>query len=198
MNGVVKSGKMATTILVIAFLLSLLTSLFVGDRLMSVGFISGVVGDIGKIIPAVDKIGYETNYVSVARVTIALQWLFFPVYFVLFVAQSPPSENFRFKSSKRDVKIKGVIASIAICSLSLLIVLSDFGFAGASIFRGGLFDPSFGLFWLRLPFEGKFFLAIGATIMPLIDAFCYYYVVFCVGMVGVLSLQKIRRIKGKS
>ena len=193
MNLAVKSGRVASVVLGAAFLLSLLTSLCIGEQLMSVRFIAIVIDDIGKIVPAVNKIGYETIYASAARVTIALQWIFAPIYFVLFIAQSPPWGNFVFKSPRRNVRIKGVIGSILICALSLFIVLSDLWSTDASIIRGGLFDPSFGPFWLRLPFEGRFFLAIGATLMPLINAFSYYYVTFCIGMFSMFAMRNIKR-----
>lgn len=185
--------KILTASMLLAIFVGALTAGFISESSINNSIINGLVNCISNIIPAVNVIAFKTDYISVARITIAMQWLFFPIYLFLFCVQQPPWREFKFEDAiTYNVRRKGVFASSIIFFFCFLFVISDFGLADASIMRGNFFDPSFGVFWLRLPFDGKFGLFIASVAMPFLDAFCYYFSIFSIGVVIRFVLRKVK------
>lgn len=174
-----KANKLLGMTLITAFLVSFLIVSLDGGNLAHLYFISKFVNVVDSIFPAVQKISMKTNYISTARISIAIQWIFFPLYLILLFLQNPPWTGFKFKKGISAKMIrKSIFALFFVFILSLLFILSDFGMGKISIMRGELFDPSFGYIWLRLPFEGRVGLALASFMMPIMSAFFYWFFVY--------------------
>ncbi|WP_143525921.1 hypothetical protein [Rhodanobacter sp. C05] len=176
--------KMFPIILLSAFFISVIISLFIGDYLINNWHINAFISLIGKIVPAVNKISNETDYKSLAKISIALQWLYFPVYLFMLCAMQPFWKKFEPKkiitSSARKKGIWSFAFLFLICGA---LAMADFGFIRCSIFRGDFFNPDYSVFWLRLPYEGRFGLAIAAFMMPILSSFIYWFLPFSFGAI---------------
>lgn len=192
------SNKIFGIILVIAFMLSCVTASQLGRQLVHYSIISNIVNVISSVVPAVDAVAGRTSYEGVARITIAVQWFFFPIYILLLCLHQPPWKTFITKKIVTpEIRRKGVIASSCIFFMAFFFVISDFGYGGPSLIKGDWFDPRWDIYWLNLPFEGFFGLAVSAFFMSLLDAIFYWFSLFCIGVIIRYVWKVIKKMTGK-
>lgn len=174
---VVGYGAMA-----IAAMMAIFATDPLGDALASNGMIQAFVGAIGSVVPAVDAIANQTAYPAIARLTVASQWLFFPVYLGCMVIGQPPWKPLHWKEGiSNGARRKAFIFSVILFAVFSVYAYGDFRHGPLSVFWGTLFSPDVSVWWLRLPFAGRFGLSISAFLMPLMESAIYWLLLLFTG-----------------
>lgn len=176
-----------------AIVLCLITSSSFGEFLAQKSLIASLVQRIAALVPAVNGIADRTSFAAIASFTIALQWIFFPIYLGCMLTGRPPWKPLRWREgASKSVRRKGFISSLFIAAFFLAVAISDFGFGGVGFLRGTIFSPDFPTLWLRLPYEGRFGLAIASVAMPLFEAYVYWILMLFVGtaVIWILSFRE--------
>jgi hypothetical protein len=183
-------------LLVLAVLIGVITSSPLGDGLMAGSLMPSITGLVGHFVPAVNTVADKTEFASAARLTFALQWLFFPAYFACLLWNQPPGTIPKPTKAVTDrIRRKGLVSLVFLAIVFSWFILSDFGFGPLSLFRGTVFDPTMANFFAHAPYEGRWGLAISAILSPLIEAFIYWVVLVAIGLVlrGVATITHRNR-----
>ncbi|MFC4528918.1 hypothetical protein ISN76_20280 [Dyella halodurans] len=176
-TNVVGYGAMA-----IAAMTLILATSTLGDALASNGVIQAFVSAIGSVVPAVDAIASQTAYPAIARLMLASQWLFFPIYLGCMVIGQPPWKPLHWKEGiSKGARRKAFIFSVILFVAFSVYAYGDFQHGPLSILGGTLFSPDVSVWWLRLPFAGRLGLSISAFLMPLMESAIYWLLLLLTG-----------------
>ncbi|MBD8879773.1 hypothetical protein IHE49_04705 [Rhodanobacter sp. 7MK24] len=180
---VIAYGAMIT-----AFLMSLLTTGHLGDKIASTQAIDHFARTIGSFVPAANAVAIQTTYPSIARLTIASQWLFFPIYLTCMIVTQQHWGALHWKEGiSKAIRIKARIASIFLFIIFGAYIYGDFTNGPLSVLRGTPFSPD-STWFFTLPFAGRFGLAVSAFITPLLEATIYcVFLVFAVAFITWLA-----------
>lgn len=190
-----RSSRIFSRVIFFSLVLSFFIVYLAGDYLTGNRYISNFIDFIGEMIPAVNVVSNKTDCVRLARISIASQWLFFPIYVLLLCLMQPFWKTFKPKRYvPPKVQKNGIVASAFLFIFCVPLVMADFGILNGSILRGSFFDPSYGMFFLRLPFAGKFGLAAASFMMPFLSAFIYWFLLFSIGVVIRFLWRSARNI----
>lgn len=158
--------------MIVAFAVSLATAYGHFDGLSD----SWIVRQVSNIVPAVERVSNLTTYASTARGTIAVQWLFAPIYFLALCLYRSPWETVRAAdiASRKDIRTraKATLPGILIC---VWFILADWKvIVGPSFLLGNVWEPALSLG--RLPYTGRLGLATSSFLSPCVEALVYWLV----------------------
>ncbi len=132
---------------------------------------------VGSLVPSIQLLSARTPFYQDAFSTLAVQWLFLPVYLILLCMFRRPWVLIWLpdEPAKRDLRrrAKGLAFAGVVFSM---ILFADAGVEIApSFIRGTVWDPNWGPI-NRLPYHGRLGLAIAAFFSPIAQASIYWLI----------------------
>jgi hypothetical protein len=175
--------------MIVAFALSLGTTCGHFDGLGG----SWIVREVSNIVPAVERVSNLTTYASTARGTIAVQWLFAPLYLLALCLYRSPwmSDRATDIASRRDIKTRAMatLPGILIC---VWFILADWKIiVGPSFLLGNVWEPTLSLG--RLPYTGRLGLATSSFLSPCAEAMIYWLVPSAIFRQYVPAFRAVRQ-----
>lgn len=182
------ADRLFVWVMLIAFIVSALTAAGILDGLSNSAFISF----LGRIVPSIDSVSYRTSIPTTARVTFSVEWLFFPLYFVLMCAYRMPLKPIRPDSLSARRNLRSRAAGVFPLTLVFIwALLADWNvLLGPSLYRGSVWQPDFAL--TELPYLGRSGLALAAFATPVVEAFIYWLVPSVISAFFISSFLPVR------
>jgi hypothetical protein len=172
----------------LAFVTSVLIALFFSESSAeSTPVFKALVQSIGRLVPAIDRLSSVSRYPALTATIYALNWVFVPIYFVLFMSAGPFWDKRAVAGGISAVRNHGRTGSLGAPAVGMAlcfgyIVLADLGvFHTFSFYSAGGYQTLPNQWMFRAWDSAPMAMAVVYWLFCMCQAAMYYLLFFAVG-----------------